>query len=1198
MHFDTAACSGYMPKERNLNCSDSCRNSVTRKVLRIMKLTAIFLLSAALTISAAGHTQNISLNEKNATLQKVFKEIHKQSGYQFFYKDELLDKAGRIDVQVSNMPLEQVLNICFKNLPLTYTITDKTIVVNEKVSDIRLLTSDSELNTPPPIDVKGRVVNENGEPVIATVTVKGTKNAVTTDANGNFVIRGVDENATLVITSVSIEQALEVKVNGRTDLATLNVKTKITTGDVVVVEANTGYQKVKPNEATGSFNVIEKQVLNEQFSTNILDRLRGVTNSVLFNSGKRDANDREQNISVRGLSTINASTSPLIVLDDVIYTGRIEDINPNDVENITILKDAAATSIYGVGGANGVIVITTRKARLNKKFSVDFNSVVNVTPRKDLFSVHRMSVSDYIDVEQLLFKNGFFDNNLNNKYVPITPVVNTLDLKRRGIITAADSATQIDALKKLDARNNYNKYFSSAAVTQQYSVSLSGGARNLGWMFSGSYEDVLSSQDATDRKLNFSWNNVFKATERLSFTVGSYYTNAKSVSGKPEFDRLTMRDAMYMQYADENGRPLSLGTIYNRSYTDTAGNGQLLDWNYYPLTDYKHDRFTRNRDQLAATINVDYKLSKEVQLVATYNYQKENFDNLRYSDQESFYTRDLINIFTNLAATNIALRNPVPLGGILQMQESRGRSHNFRLQSNFNKSWHNNSINGIAGAEVRELYTKGNNSSVYGYREQPLSTIPVDYRSNFRHYIYGSEIRIPNPIEVVPPTTYRFVSLYGNIAYNLAKKYDLFASFRKDASNIFGVKSNDRWNPLWSAGLKWDIFKESFYKFNSTFPLLQLRFTYGYSGNLDNTKTALPLLSYQTNFDLNTVSSYIAQPNNPKLKWEKSRQYNIGLNFSTAKEKITGSLEYYQKLGTDLYGPTAYDYTTFGFGTITEITRNVANLKTTGMDIQAGLKIFNSRIFNWQADINYSWNKNVVTKYNTLVAAEGTQILFANGNKMTPVIGKPLYALVAFRWAGLDANGNPQGYLNGHPSVDYLHMLSSSSIYTEQIIYKGSASPTRFGSIANRFRWHSLSVSVNISYRGGYYFLRPSFQTQELVERGVGFDYEKRWQRPGDELKTTVPSFLYPYPATSSDIFYRDRFYKYSELNVCRADNIRLQYINMSYDVPLGSKTITVYGNIANLGFIWKAHKEDIDPDSPNSYESPKSYTIGVRVKM
>jgi TonB-linked SusC/RagA family outer membrane protein len=1168
--------------------------SINLQFWRIMKLINVLLFFCFLNVSANGYTQLVSITRTNANLEDILKDIYKQTGYSYSSRSRDLNDAKPVTIDVKQVPISTVLDIALKNQPLTYTLGEKIIIIKKASQSAQ--TSNSEMDA---ISIKGRVVDEKGNPVEARIEIKGKsdKYTVATDETGVFHISEVNQHDILLISGINFETVV-LPVGNKTDLGEIKVSIKIKTEESVIL---TGYQKLKPNEVTGSYSVIGKEKLREQFSTNVLQRLDGNAPRLLFLYGKRNAKNQDYPIQLGGPSTINGATFPLIVLDDVIFTGSIDNINPNDVESITLLKDAAATSIYGVGGANGVIVIATRKGQFNKKFEIEAGTVLNIAEKPDLFSKPVMLVSDYIDAEQVLFKSGFYNTMINAGYVPITSAVDIFNRRQRGEILEVDSATRINALKQIDGRKEYNKYFNSDAITQQHNISLSGGTQSIGWLLSGAYDKSLSSQDAFSQKLNLRFNNIYKVLDNLSVTIDGYYTNFRSVSGKPSFDNIIVRNSMYQQFADEYGRPLAVGRNYNVNYTNTTGNGQLLDWNYYPLTDYKHDKIIFSHDQLITTININYKLTKFLHVNASYQYQKENSTFRRFSDMESFHARDLINSFTNLQATSLKDKYPIPLGGIIRIEDYGLKAQNFRIQINFNKSWGKHSIGGIFGNEIREA---GNLptilNSIYGYREHPVDNLPVDYKTEFKHYVYGSNQLIPDRPKIDPARIDRFVSLYGNFSYSFDGKYTLSGSFRKDASNIFGVKANDKWNPLWSTGLGWEISKESFYSLQSVLPLLKLRATLGYSGNLDNTKTALPLLDYNTNLDLNTVLAYISQPNNPRLKWEKSRQYNLALNFALPHQRVTGDIEYYQKKGTDLYGETPYDYTVFGL--TNSIVQNVANLKTSGVDINVDIKVIDARRLKWTASLLYNYNANVTTKYNVPVAEDGTMLIGSDGNKMLPVVGKPLYALVAYRWGGLDANGNPQGYLNGKLSTDYPKMMSSASIYTEQIIYMGPAAPTQFGSFANRISWKGLHISALIAYKLGYYFLKPAFQEISFVNEGIGItDYQSRWKKPGDEFMTTVPAFVYPY-TSGIDFSLRDRFYKSSEINIPKADNIRLQYINIAYDFPeLGKgavRKLSVYGNIANLGFLWKATKGKIDPDNPTGYKLPKSFSIGLRIQM
>jgi TonB-linked SusC/RagA family outer membrane protein len=1153
-----------------------------------MKLIIILLLFTCLQVSAKGYSQTVTISKNNASLEEVLLEINKQTGYSYSINADVLKTAKRIDVHVKNASVAEVINICLKDQPLSYLINNNVIIIKSKSSPSRITNQTTDLFNSD-IDVRGRVVNEQKEPVYATITVKGTSNIVSTDENGFFLLKGVDENAILVVTGVNIK-ATEVRVDGKTELSTINVETKVTTTEAVIVEANTGYQTLKPNETNGSFVVIDNKTLNEQTGTNILQRLNGNTNGLIFNIGKRDGLNNPNLISIRGFSTINASAEPLIVLDNFPFEGNINNINPNDVESITVLKDAAATSIYGVKGGNGVIVITTKKGKFNQKLSVSLNTNLIVTDEPNIYYMPRMSTSDYIDVEVALYNYGYdFRGTRNDGFSLITPVLEILLNRKNGYITPEDSANQINALRNIDSREQVKRYFYSPAITKQYSLNLSGGSGNIAWLVSASYDDNTSSLGAKSNKLNVRINNSYKPFKNLELTLGAYYTNTISKSGKIDPSSNLIRQAPYILYADANGAPLAIPTIYRSSYTDTVGGGQLLNWKYYPLEDYKH-RITRaNPEQIIANLGLKYQILKELSVNLSYQYQKSWGESSTYSDINSFYTRDLINRFTNLNYTlsELSLRNPIQYGDILFTSKNKGSSQNARLQFNFNKYFNKHQLSAIAGGEIREVLALGTiTQTLYGYNPNPLSFQPTDFRNRYPQYRTGALGFIPGAPATSGETVNRYVSIYVNGSYVYNSRYSINGSFRRDASNIFGLSTNDKWNPLWSMGAGWEISKESFYKI-SGIPYLKLRATWGYSGNVDLSKTGKITLGYFTNDPNPAGYAYanILQPPNSKLRWEKVRQMNIGLDFSMKNNIISGSIEYYQKHGFDLYGQDLFDYTNYPF--TDRIIKNTANILGNGIDLQIQTRNIDKQV-KWITRYIFNYNQSKVTKYwySNPADASITKFVVGDGNGITPVVGKPLYAIAAYQWGGLDAAGNPQGYLNGHLSSDYSAIQTASA--TNHIIYMGSTVPTVFGSIMNDISWKNFSFSFSFVYKFGYYFRKPSIAYYQLIENGVGHpDFENRWKQPGDELITTVPSFIYPNNVN------RDLFYSFSEVNVSKADNIRLQYINLSYTFI--KKRISLYFNASNLGIIWKANEGKVDPDYPNSIPPSKTFTIGLR---
>jgi TonB-dependent starch-binding outer membrane protein SusC len=1156
-----------------------------------MKLTTIFILSILIQVNAKGYSQKVSIDRNNANLEDVLIDINKQTGYSYSASSEALKRKKSFDIHVQNVDIAEVMEICLRDLPLTYMIKDKIITIRSVIAKDKFNKAEYTNR----INVKGRILNEFQEPVVATIQEKGTRNAITSDLQGYFLLKDVDQNAVLIISAISIITK-EAKVEGKSDLKAIFVTRDTKTIQEVVVGSN-GYRKLKPSE-TGSYDVLDAKALNQQTGPNILDRIVIMGNGFFKNNNKTDAKGRPNPYTVRTIATINASTAPLIILDKFPFEGNIDNINPNDIESVTILKDAAATSQYGTRGGNGVIVITTKKGRFNQKANISMNSNIGITEQPDLYYLPRISSADYIDFEQFLFNQGYdFNGALNNTYSALTPAVEVFANRRAGLISALDSANQIDALKQIDSRQQIDNFFYSNAILQQYSVSVNGGSNNIAWIIAGGYNKSISTLSAKSDKVNLSMNNTYKPFKNAEIGFGLYYTNSTSKNGKPAPENLLLRQAPYILFADAYGNPLSISTKYRNSFTDIAGQGQLLSWKYFPLDDYKHDVSKAKTEQLIANIDFGYRFLDFLDLSLSYQYQKQSDESKRLSDMESFYTRDVINSFTNINApiNNLAERYPVPKGNILGVVNNALLSHSFRAQLQANKDLEDHAFSAIAGFEVRTVNGLGINTyTFYGYNENPALYGVVDFRSNFSDFITGNVSKIPGYPTIGSKTWNRNVSMYLTGAYIFRKKYSLNISARKDASNVFGLNANDKWNPLWSAGLGWELNRERFFQ-SRKISLLRLRTTWGYSGNIDISLSPIVILRYlppESSTILSTSGfpgAAISGATNKDLKWEKVKQLNTGLDFATKNNFISGSFEYYIRWGLDLYGVTSFDYT--AFGTASRITKNVANIRGTGIDIKLNTSNLRGAL-KWNSTfiINYAISKT--TKYLTDKSKNGDDIIgFGSGSRITPVIGKPVYAIAAYRWAGLDGSGNPQGFVNGKLSIDYSKILAASGqgIYSKDVIYKGSSSPLLFGSFTNYFDIKGFSVSLNVSFEGLFYFRKSTISYQALIDQGTSHtDYDKRWRSPGDEVHTSIPSFIFPVPS------FRDLFYQGTDIHVLRGDNIRLNFINLGYTI----KKIYLYGNIANLGLIWRANDLGIDPDYPNISPPSKVYTIGIRTSL
>lgn len=1163
-----------------------------------MKLTVILLTLFGLHVSGAGHSQAVTLSEKDAPLKRIFNSISKQTGYSVIYDESDLQKGRPVTISVRNGDLSDVLEMVFREQPLVYEIVEKTIVVKQKV------TKSSEgmiALMPPPIDVRGRVVNENGEAVEgASVVVKGSNKGTSTNEKGEFELKGVDDNAILVISGVSIE-TFEVNVKGRSRID-LHAKTLNFISEAVLVEVNTGYQKIPKERLTGSFVQIDEDLLNRRVSTGVLSRLDGIVPGLIFNTNRRVEND----ISIRGRSTIYATDQPLIVVDNFPYEGDITGINPNDIESVTILKDAATASIWGARSGNGVIVITTKKGGFNNPLQIAINSNVTVGERPMLNAdPNFLNAPDFIDLEKHLFAGGFYDEEITSLNKPIlSPVVEILLKERNGLISPQEAATAINRFQNIDVRNDILKYVYRRSVLKQYAVNLRGGIDKINYFFSVGYDQNSYQEVQNDfNRLTLSCNTTIKLADRLTINAGITLWKSENDRNNNGYQNIRSSNSKaiypYAKLIDDAGNPLPVNYELRSSYLEGISSS-LLDWRYRPLEEIKiaDNRTTLNyqRFNTAAT----YKLLRGLEAVLKYQYENQQNQGRNHRDVQSYYARNLINRFTQINGTSIT--RIIPLGGILDLSVSNLISHSLRGQFNYNQSFSvAHEINAIAGVEAREVIADGNQSRFYGYNDQLATTAPVDYISYYPMFFNPSATSVIPYVNTVSGITDRYTSIFFNGGYSFKRRYIISTSIRKDASNLFGVTTNQRGVPLWSAGILWDISKETIFKTN-LIKALKLKGSYGFNGNIDKTVTALLTArasSFPASFT-NLPYASITNPPNDQLRWEKVKTVNTGIEFQLKNDWLKGSIEYFVKTGLDLIG----DRIVAPSSGTSQIRGNYAHTSTKGADIVLGSKIIDKR-FRWDVDLLFSYVRDKVTKYDIEKGASSYLSNSDNGIIIYPKEGKPLFAVYSIPWAGLDPNtGDPRFYMNGSVSKDYNAVMNTLTV--DHLIYHGSAVPTVYGGVRNSFELGTISLSLNITYKLNYFIRQSSVNYSRLYSNWGGHqDYVIRWKKPGDESSTTVPS--------RPDLplnFNRDAAYIYSEVLVEKGDHVRLQDLSLTYNLPksvcrkISVQQLQFYSYFNNVGILWRANKRGTDPDVSNfpaivsNYPAPMTISIGFKTNF
>lgn len=1164
-------------------------HSINKRRLRLAngilkKVLVICLLFLCKSLSAQ---QQVTIVAKNESLVSVIKQFRAQTDYSVMASSADLENAKPVTLNLKGVSIEVALKEIFKNQSLQYEIKNKNITIRKKAS----INTETKSKDKQSAKKTGQVLDINNKPIAgATITALQSNQVCSTDENGVFSI-SIEDGENLLVKMLGYEPT-EITVKGQ--IGPISLKATQYNIDVVDV-INTGYQSIPKERAVGSYTTIDNKLLNRSVSTNILDRLNSVVPGMLFQTNnlvsdriETNPNLRTSPITIRGESTFYSSTSPLIVVDNFPFEGDISSINPNDIENITVLKDASAASIWGARAGNGVIVITTKKGKLNEKTEFDLISNLSISDKPDLFYNKRfLDSKSFIEVEQFLFDKGYFNSDISNQYsMPVvSPAVQIMNLVKTGAITNEEGQNRLDVFRKHDIRNDMTKYFYQKAIKQQYALSLRGGTNNITYRLSGGFDknrDALVRNDFDRITINSL--NTYSPIKNLELIAAMNYTQSSSDLNNV-FNEYYIRNPKYSgnrfpytSLADEAGTSIDALYLLSEDYLKKAEQTGFKDWRYRPLDENWLADNTTKVNGILARISASYKILPELTASISYQTEQQKIASRRYRSPESFYVRDLFNSLSKYENTTKSFTYIFPEGGMLDLSNTAWASMNFRTQLNFEKQFNRkHNIYALAGYEIRELKTDGNSLSLIGYDDQFGTSVGnLDFNTWYATTPSGYT-QIPSSNGNISSYLNRFLSYYLNGSYNYDQKYTLTLSARTDGANLFGVNANNKFSPLWSLGAGWNISKEAYYN-SELLPYLNLRASFGYNGNTYQNGSGLLTGRYATMPSGAQGLVNLTAPNS-QLRWERVKNINMGLDFRSKNNIVQGNIEYYIKNGKDLVQPTDLASQT-GF---TTYFANTAEIKTNGLDLSLNVKIIDKNI-KWNSILLYSIIKDKIVRYDP----QYTSVSGFGG-----IEGKPLKAIFAYKWAGLNPeNGNPMGLLDGQNSEDYVTIYNNAN--ENDIEYAGSSIPTNFGSWRNDFSYKNLGLSFNITYFFNFAFRKPTSSTNysDLIKTMGYTDYKLSWKKPGDENATTIPSLVYP------ENGYRDAFYQLSSVNILRGDHIRLRDIRLSYDLSSILKRqnirLTAFAYAQNLAILWRNNKFGIDPQMIIGIPEPKIYSFGV----
>ncbi len=1031
---------------------------------------------------------------------------------------------------------------------------------------------------------------EAGEAVTGiTISLAGSgRFLAVSDGSGVFRFDNPQKEVSIRVSGVGYSAVQKTLIAGA-DTVYLVLEPSNELLDEVLV--STGYEKIPKERATGSFTHVSGEVLNRSVSTGIIARLEGVTNSLQFDRRTMTMRtmDAPPTLRVRGVSTINSDMAPLIVVDNFPFEGDIEQLNPNDVMDVILLKDAAAASIWGARAANGVIVITTKKGKFRQPLSLSLNTNLTIRQKPDLYYDPRFLPSDaFIEMEKTLFARNYYNTRLNNANMAgLSPVLELLQQNRAGQLSDEQLQSQLQQLSTYDYRESASKYLYREAVNQQYSISATGGADKVSYRFSAGYDKNRSEMVGNNfSRVTLSSETTIRPSKIYELTMGLNYSGSFTESNGISSESSGGYTYPYMRLADDDGRALSLPQNHRLSYAEAAVKNGLQDWEYRPLDEIKMGDNTTVSGALRLFTGMRFHILKDLALDLKYQYQNEKQDGRNIRRKDTYYVRDLVNRFTQSDGTQI-----FPYADILTEAISVQNAHNGRVQVSYSPAL--TGITMLAGAEIRQNYRRANTYSIYNYDHDVLTASNVyNYTTSYNTRPQGSA-RIPTPYIGLSETINRYISYFTNASYDWKKRYIFSGSLRWDASNLFGVKTNQKGTPLWSAGFRWKLSDEDFYHFEKL-PEISLRASYGFNGNVNTSASAFPVLRYTISLITGGPLAYVRNPGEPELRWEKTGVVNTAVDFKAGNDRLSGSVEYYVKNARDLLGTPILD-PTVGYkpnDTQMRTLYNYASLTTKGVDIT--LQSHNlKRGISWDTDYLFNWVENKVTNYEAGVTTSA--ISYTNNATSPPVVGRSLDGIYSLPWAGLDPDtGDPLVNQEGQLTKNYSPYISSLGL--SGLEYSGVNFPRFQAGLRNTFRYKGVSLSFNLSLKAGYVFRRSTIGYTSLFDSRRGHeDFLKRWQKPGDELITQVPSM------PMGNVTNRDNVYTQSSLLIEKGDHIRWQDINLSYQLPSSLsgrfQSVRTFLYVGNLGILWRANKHNLDPDYLLASLLPgKNYSLGLQL--
>ena len=1177
----------------------------------------VILLMTMLTLNVAAQSmkdKTVTLDMTQVTVKQFFAEVKKQTGLNFIYSAELAKSFPKVTVKAQNKPVRQVLNEVMNSINCTYDVEGNIVTVTRKLSGARTRT------------VSGVVKDDTGEPLPGvSICIDDSKVCTITDVNGFYTLKVPANACDLKYSFVGMDNAI---VHLRQGDGHMNQDVTMTSSAQLEEVIVTGYQDISKPKMTGAVTTITADKLDDRYTTNIVSNLEGRVAGLSTYGGE---------MKIRGTSSLYAETSPLIVIDGVPVETKISDINPYDIESINVLKDAAATAIYGARASNGIIIITTKNAKRKGKIDIDFSANLTIWEKKnvDYHDNFYMNAEEQVDVESKYYDWFYFTHDPEDERFKQQSAIDQTasGISQGGKVSPLNWAyyqkalgnwteSQLNQEKERLKKNNFAKEFADAVykqqVMQQYNLSLRSSSEkfqsNLTLNFSHDNDGIIN---AGTKNFNVNYKGSYDVAKWLTarFTVNGIFNRQQSMG----YDYSIQNDnpwyfPAYESLYDSDGKMKKMyGWMDGNAYWDYAPEG-LDDLGSY-LTDryYDNTQLTK-RQHMRYHGDLLFKIIKGLTVETQFIYETDHQNVSWYANPQSHVARVIRNAFVDYQNGQLVYNTP-KTGGLRRDTNTDGQYWTWRGQVNYSNTFGKHSIVALAGLEFRETKTWGSNTLMLGYDDQlqSSSTQSVNFdilskMENSPYYQagvsgYGSypagqfawDPYIDGSLQPVIETLHRYGSGYANATYTYDDRYNIFGSFRKDYADIYGLNTKYRGRPLWSVGAGWLIHNEAFMKDVKWVDFLKLRFSYGVTGNIYQGAT-----SYMTatSSDVNEINNLpygkIQSPANPNLRWEKSITTNIGIDFSFFNNRLRGALDYYNKVGKDIFAQRQIDPTS-GF---TSMVVNTASMKNNGVELSLTYDWFRApsrEAFAWTTNFTFAYNKNKVTDVEN-PALNAWQLI--NNPYKT---GYPTSALWSYQFAGISGEAGIEGmtlyYIEPGEDGTPTTTTAPSGRSTSVLVYSGQSEPKVVMGMDNSFRWKGFSLSILMAYYGGHKMRAIPFnETFAFSYSPVASYFLDAWDAETNPNSDIPGVGRYASTAIGSETRFVDR-------SVYNASFLKIRNIVLGYDLPnewirhLGMNRVGIRFQIDNPKALWTANKVNVDPETLG-LRLPSSFIFGLNVNF